>query len=42
MPGLMTMRNKAFENIVEKEENNGNQHLLTFPQFFNLFKDKFH
>ena len=30
------MRKKAFENIVGKEENAGNQHSLLFPQCFLL------
>ena len=34
------MREKAFENIIEKEENAGNQHLLLFFQnVFYLIKD---
>ena len=28
------MRKNAFENIVGKEENAGNQHFLLFPQYF--------
>ena len=33
---------KAFENIAEKWENAGNQHLLLFPQFFlTLLETKF-
>ena len=31
---LTTLREKAFENIVEKGENAGNQHFLLFPQCF--------
>ena len=31
---LMTLKKKAFENIVGKEENGGNQHFLLFPQRF--------
>ena len=31
---LMTQRKKAFENIVRKGENAGNQHFLLFPQCF--------
>ena len=30
----MTLSKKGFENIVEKEENAGNQHFLLFPQCF--------
>ena len=30
----MTLKEKAFENIVEKGENAGNQHFLLFPQCF--------
>ena len=30
----MTLRKKAFENIVEKGENAGNQHFLLFLQCF--------
>ena len=29
-----TLKKKAFENIVGKEENAGNQHFLLFPQCF--------
>ena len=32
----------AFENIVEKEENAGNQHFLLFPQYALIFQIKFH
>ena len=31
---LTTWKKKAFENIVGKGENAGNQHLLLFPQCF--------
>ena len=31
---LTTLKQMAFENIVEKGENAGNQHLLLFPQCF--------
>ena len=31
---LMTLGKRAFENIVGKGENAGNQHFLIFPQFF--------
>ena len=31
---LLTLKKKAFENIVGKEENAGNQHFLPFPQCF--------
>ena len=30
----MTLEEKAFENIVGKGENAGNQHFLLFPQYF--------
>ena len=33
---LMTLKKKAFENIVGKGENAGNQHFLPFPTFFKL------
>ena len=33
---LRTLRKKANENNVEKEENAGKQHFLPFPQFFRL------
>ena len=29
---LMTLKMKPFKNILENEENAGNQHLLLFPQ----------
>ena len=32
--GLTTLSEKPFENIVEKGENDGNQHFLLFPQYF--------
>ena len=31
---FMTLRKKAFESIVGKGENAGNQHFLLFPQCF--------
>ena len=31
---LTILNKKAFENIVEKGENAGNQHFLLFPQTF--------
>ena len=31
---------KTFENIVEKEENAGNQHFLLFPQCFLPFHEQ--
>ena len=31
---LTTLRMKAFENIVRKRENAGNQHILLFSQCF--------
>ena len=34
----MTLRKKPFENIVEKGENAGKQHLLLFPQFFQPYQ----
>ena len=34
---LTPLEKKAFENIVEKGENAGNQHFLLFPQCFLLF-----
>ena len=34
IPTLTTPRKKAFENIVGKGENAGNQHFLLFPQCF--------
>ena len=34
---LIPLEKKAFENIVGKGENAGNQHLLLFPQCFLLF-----
>ena len=38
----MTLKRKAFENIVGKEENAGNQHFLLSPQcFFILPKPNF-
>ena len=30
----MTLRKGSFQNIVGKEENAGNHHFLTFPQYF--------
>ena len=33
----MTLRKKAFENILVKGENAGNQHFLFFPQCFLTF-----
>ena len=30
----MTLFKKAFENILEKGENAGNQHFLLFPKYF--------
>ena len=35
---LTTLQNKAFENIVRKGENVGNQHFLLFPQSFLLLQ----
>ena len=32
----MTKKEKAFENIVGKEENAGNQHFLLFPTMFSI------
>ena len=34
IPNLMTLGKKAFQNILEKGENAGNQHFLLFPQHF--------
>ena len=34
---ITPLEKKAFENIVEKGENAGNQHFLLFPQCFLLF-----
>ena len=36
IPTIMTLKKKAFENIVEKGENAGNQHFLLLPQCFLL------
>ena len=33
----MTLGERPYENIVEKEENADDQHFLLFPQFFLLF-----
>ena len=33
----MTLKKKAYENMVGKGENTGNQHFLLFPQCFLLF-----
>ena len=38
----MTLRKKTFENILEKEENAGNQYFLLFPQCFQFYKAKSH
>ena len=39
---LTTIRERPFENIVEKKENAGNQHFLLFPQCFSsLHKTNF-
>ena len=38
--GLTTLRKKAFEHIVGKGENAGNQHFLLFPQFFSALLRK--
>ena len=35
-----TLEEKPFENIVEKEENAGNQHFLYFPQGFLKYQRK--
>ena len=37
---LTTLKQRAFENIVGKEENAGNQHFLLFPQCFQLYQRK--
>ena len=41
MLNLATLKEKAFENIVGKGENVGNQHFLLFPQCFLHSKKKF-
>ena len=38
---LMTLNEKAFENIVGKGENAGNQHFLLFPQCVQPFPKRF-
>ena len=40
IPTLNTSGKKAFENIVGKGENAGNQHFLLFPQCFLFFPTK--
>ena len=37
---LTTLKKKASENTVEKEENAGNQHFLLFPVFLLYYKEK--
>jgi hypothetical protein len=37
---LTTLKHRAFENIVGKEENAGKQHFFLFPQCFLLYKRK--
>ena len=37
---LTTLKQMAFENIVGKGENHGNQHFLLFPQCFLLFPNQ--
>ena len=37
---LKALRREPFENIVEKEENAGNQHFLLFPQCFLPFSNQ--
>ena len=37
---LMTLKKKAFENIVRKGENAGNQHFILFPQCFLPFPNQ--
>ena len=37
IPTFNDPENKAFEKIVGKGENAGNQHFLNFPQCFQLF-----
>ena len=39
---LTTLRKNAFENIMGKGENAGNQHFLLFPQFSTLLKTNFY
>ena len=36
----MTLKKEAFENIVGKEENAGNQHFLLFPKCFVSFQEQ--
>ena len=38
---LMTLRTEAFENILRKKENAGNQHCLLFPRHFLPFQKQF-
>ena len=38
IPTLTTLKMKALENTVRKEENAGNQHFLLFPRCFTLSK----
>ena len=40
IPILTPMERKAFENILEKGENAGNQHFLLFPQCFLFFQTR--
>ena len=40
VPTFKTIRRKAFENVVGKEENAGNQNFLLFPQCFLPFQPK--
>ena len=39
---LSTLRKERFENIVGKEENAGNQHFLSFQQYFPHFQRQIH
>ena len=36
----MTLKQRAIQNILGKEENAGNQHFLLFPQCFLLYQRK--
>ena len=40
IPTFTTLKKKALENAVGKEENAGNQHFLLFPQCFLLYFKK--
>ena len=36
----MTLKHRAFKNIVGKGENAGNRHFVLFPQYFLAFPDQ--